>query len=214
MSDTNKGKPGRDARGVRINNYSESMRGRQPIENPEQQAPTVLLETFRRGFFDEVPAEGGGSIRRRGPGQPPKYPTIESFVDKVNEYITYINDTFNSTGYELIPDIEGFCAFAGIDRSTLFDWETSRPPEYSNTIKALKNAIAAYKKQLAMRGKIPAVVFAIDMNNNHGYVQQQTIDIRATNKAQELPSAEDIVKKLPKKDPTEDTGGDDLTELL
>ena len=58
------------------------------------------------------------------------------------------------------------------------------------------------------------MVFAIDMNNNHGYVQQQTIDIRATNKAQELPSAEDIVKKLPKKDPTEDPGGDDLTELL
>ena len=65
-----------------------------------------------------------------------------------------------------------------------------------------------------MQGRIPPIVLAMDFNNNHGYTQSQTIDIRATNKAQELPSAEDIVKKLPKKDPTEDTGGDDLTELL
>ena len=58
------------------------------------------------------------------------------------------------------------------------------------------------------------MVFAIDMNNNHGYVQQQTIDIRAANKAQELPSAEEIVKKLPKQDAATDQGGDDLAEIL
>jgi len=214
MSDTRKGKPGRDERGVRINNYSESMRGRQPVSNPEQQAPTVYLDTFRRGFFNEIPGTGEGDVVQARTGRPPKYPTIESFVDAVNDYITYINDTFNNTGVELIPDVEGFCAFIGIDRGTLIEWETSRPPEFSHTIKALKTQIAAYKKQLAMRGKIPPVVFAIDMNNNHGYVQQQTIDIRATNKAQELPSAEEIVKKLPKQDATTDPGGDDLTELL
>lgn len=214
MSDKSKGAPGRDARGVRINNYNESMRGRQSAENTEMEPPSVYLETFRRGFFGEIPGKGEGDVVQARTGRPPKYPTIESFVDAVNDYITYINDTFNNTGVELIPDVEGFCAFIGIDRGTLIEWETSRPPEFSHTIKALKTQIAAYKKQLAMRGKIPPVVFAIDMNNNHGYVQQQTIDIRATNKAQELPSAEDIVKKLPKQDTTTDTGGDDLTELL
>ena len=214
MSDKSKGTPGRDARGVRINNYSESMRGRQPVSNSEQQAPTVYLDTFRRGFFNEIPGTGEGDVVQQRRGQPPKYPTVNSFVDVVNDYITYINDTFNSTGVELIPDIEGFCAFAGICRDTLIEWENSRPPEYSDTIKVLKTQIAAYKKQLAMRGKIPPVVFAIDMNNNHGYVQQQAIDIRATNKAKELPSVEDIVKKLPKQDTATDPGGDDLTEIL
>ena len=209
MSDTSKAKTkGRDERGVRINNYKESMRGRQPIQNTEQQAPTVLLETFRKSFFEDIQTGDGETVERSRVGRPPKYPTVESFVDKVNEYITYINDTFNSTGFELIPDIEGFCAFSGIDRSTLFDWETSRPPEYSNAIKQLKNAIAAYKKQLAMRGKIPPVVFAIDMNNNHGYIQQQTIDIRANSKNADLPTPDEVIKKLPTTAGNDPTDGD------
>lgn len=198
MSDTSKAKAkGRDARGVRINNYNESMRGRQPIDNTAQEAPTILLDAFRKTFFNEIETETGETVRQSKIGRPPKYPTVESFADVVNEYIQYINDTYVNTGYELIPDIEGFCAFAGIDRSTLFDWEKSRPPEYSNAIKQLRNAVASYKKQLALKGKIPPVVFAIDMNNNHGYIQQQSIDIHTNNRVDELPTAADIAKKLP-----------------
>lgn len=212
--DEEKKKPAaRDPRGVRINNYSETTNGRQSNQKGDPEQTRVLLETFRRGFLGEVKTEEGGVVVQRR-GQPPKYPTISSFVDAINDYLEYINDTFNNTGVELIPDVEGLCAFIGISRDTLNEWERSRPPEYSDVIKAVKTQIAAYKKQLGMQGRIPAVVLAIDFNNNHGYLQQQTIDIRATNKAQELPSAEDIVKKLPKKDLTEDTGGDDLTELL
>lgn len=199
MSDKSKGKPGRDARGVRINNYNESMRGRQPIQNTEHEAPNVLLDAFRRGFNREITTTDNGDIieEKRGGGRPRKYPTVESFCDVVNDYINYINDTYNNTGFELIPDIEGFCSFAGIDRSTLYDWETSRSPEYSDVIKELRTAIASYKKQLAMKGKIPPVVFAIDMNNNHDYVQQQKIEVKATSRLEALPSIDAIQRKLP-----------------
>lgn len=214
MSDNRKSKvKGRDARGVRINNYNESTRGRQNVENPQHEEPIILLDTFKRGFFDEVPTggEAGESVRRRAVGRIPKYETAESFINKVDEYINYINDTFKNTGYELIPDIEGFCSFAGIDRSTLFDWERQRPAPFPNIIKALRTSIAAYKKQLALKGKIPAVVFAIDMNNNHDYIQQQTIDIKTN--VQELPSVDDIRKKLPKNSDNSTGSDNDFIEI-
>ena len=109
----------------------------------------------------------------------------------------------------LVPDIEGFCAFAGISRETLNNWETARPGAYSDTIKIFKNTIAAYKKQLAFNGEIPPIVFATDFNNNHGYTQAaQKIDLNVGKQATELPTAADIVQRLPV-----ETGGTDPAEL-
>lgn len=86
-----------------------------------------------------------------------------------------------------------FCSFAGISRETLNNWETARPGAYSDTIKRLKTSIAAFKKQLAFAGKIPPIVFATDMNNNHGYTQAaQKIDLNVGKQAAELPTAAEI----------------------
>lgn len=194
-------KRGRDPRGVKINNYKDAYNGRQPVQNPEAEAPNILIETMRRGINQEIATESGAIVEgKRGRGQPPKYPTVEGFLDKVNEYLQYIVDTYNNTGYELIPDVEGLASFMGICRDTLNEWEKSRSPEYSAAIKQVKTAIMSYKKQLAMKGKIPAVVFAIDANNNHGYVQQNRLEINTTAHLQELPTPEDIARRLPSGD--------------
>ena len=37
-------------------------------------------------------------------------------------------------------------------------------------IQLFKNAIAAYKKEMALHYKIPPMVFAFDMANNHNYI--------------------------------------------
>ena len=55
------------------------------------------------------------------------------------------------------------------------------------------------------------MVFAIDMNNNHGYVQQQTIDIKTN--VQELPSVDDIRKKLPKNSDNNTGSDNDFIEI-
>lgn len=189
--------PARDEKGVRINNYTERTHGRYKSEKGTPEQTRVLLDTFRRNFLQEIPGTGEGDVIQQRTGRPPKYATVESFVDKVNEYMQYISDTFDNTGVELIPDVEGFCAFAGISRDTLNQWELNRPPEFSDVIKCLKTSIASYKKQLGMQGRIPPIVLALDFNNNHGYIQQQSIDIRTNNRVDELPTAADIVKKLP-----------------
>ena len=83
----------------------------------------------------------------------------------------------------------------------------ARPGGSADTIKRFKTNIAAYKKQLAFSGKIPPIVFATDFNNNHGYTQQQNIEITAARKLEQLPTREDIIKRLPQNtDIDEDPG--------
>ena len=137
--------------------------------------------------------------------------TVEEFTEVAEKYILYIKDRA-AEGVRLVPDVEGFCSFAGISRETLNNWETARPGAYSDTIKRLKTSIAAFKKQLAFAGKIPPIVFATDMNNNHGYTQAaQKIDLNVGKQAAELPTAAEIAQRLPVemsgKDPA-DTDGD------
>ena len=124
-----------------------------------------------------------------------KYEDIADFRAKIVEYFDYITAN-NHAGAKLIPDIEGFCCYAGICRDTLNDWEHRRDPDFRETIQAFKNAVASYKKQLALKGKIPPIVFATDFNNNHGYTQKQEVSIHATNQLQPTMSIEEITKRV------------------
>lgn len=201
----------RDNKGVRKQTYKRFEKGKdyQPIE-PGQTA--ALAEIFRRGVFGETVTEQGEKIRNKG-GQPKKYESIESFQDVIDEYLDYIEGKA-AEGVALIPDIEGFCSFAGICRDSLNDWERSRPGEYSDMIKRLKNCIAAWKKQLALSGKIPPIVFATDFNNNHGYIQQQHIDIQANRPLEQLPDRETVIKLVQKQEKEEEKAAADLENLL
>jgi hypothetical protein len=186
----------RDKNGVRKQNYKRFQEGKD-YEPTEAETTSALCDMFRRGFLGAEETEEGGEVQRK-PGRPPKYETVEAFVDVVTRYIDYIEDKAKE-GVRLIPDIEGFCSFAGISRETLNEWEKTRPGAYSDTIKSFKTSVAAYKKQLAMSGKIPPIVFATDFNNNHGYTQQNKQEIQITRKLEGLPDRSDIVRRLPPK---------------
>ena len=195
----------RDENGVRKQNYKRFKPGRDYEEIETAQAVALcdmMLDGFKRSVADAERGKGG---------RPRKLETVEEFREVAERYINYIKDRALD-GVRLVPDIEGFCAFAGISRETLNNWETARPGAYSDTIKRLKTSIAAFKKQLAFAGKIPPIVFATDMNNNHGYTQAaQKIDLNVGKQAAELPTAAEIAQRLPVemsgKDPA-DTDGD------
>lgn len=192
----------RDENGVRKQSYKRFKPGRDYEEIETAQAVALcdmMLDGFKRSVADAERGKGG---------RPRKLETVEEFREVAERYINYIKDRALD-GVRLVPDIEGFCAFAGISRETLNNWETARPGAYSDTIKIFKNIIAAYKKQLAFNGEIPPIVFATDFNNNHGYTQAaQKIDLNVSKQAQELPTAADIVQRLPV-----ETGGTDPAEL-
>ena len=74
---------------------------------------------------------------------------------------------------DYIPDTEILCKYLNVNRSTLWRWEIDEDnSNLCNLIKNVKNDIFAYKKQLAMRGKMNATIFIFDAKNNHGYVDK------------------------------------------
>lgn len=168
----------------------------------------ALIEMLKIGVFgEEITADG---VRVRC-GRPRKYETPEALIDRFYEYLDYIDEK-RREGVYLIPDVEGFALFAGLTRTTLFEWERSRGANFSNALQTIRNGIAACKKQLAMQGKIPPLVYTVDMNNNHGYVQQQTLDVRAVDRLETLPSREEIAKRIPTADEQPARVGIETTE--
>ncbi|MCM1218790.1 MAG: DNA-packaging protein [Lachnospiraceae bacterium] len=170
MSEKRKETGSRDAAGVRKNTYKRYKEGE---DYEKQTAPEMaaLCDMMKRGIFGEEETESGERVRHAG-GRPRKYETVEQLQEGIEKYIDYI-EVQNAAGVALIPDVEGLALFLGVARSTLYEWQNARPSEFSDTLKRALNAIAAVKKQLALMGRIPPIVFATDFNNNHGYVQQQ-----------------------------------------
>lgn len=112
--------------------------------------------------------------RKRGQHSP--YNTAEELEQAIDSYWDYLIKA-SERGVRLIPDVEGLAAYLGVSRTMLLYWETRNYKGFSETVMTAKNNIAACKKQLALAGKIPPIVFATDFNNNHGYVQKQEISV-------------------------------------
>ncbi len=103
-------------------------------------------------------------------GRPPKFESPEYLQGLFQEWKAQID---NGTITD-IPDIEAFCDFVGAWRDILIEYE--KKPEFSNTIKQIKNFIYYKKKQLAMTGKMNPAIFIFDAKNNAGYVDKQEVD--------------------------------------
>jgi len=74
-----------------------------------------------------------------------------------------------------IPDVEGFCDYVDAYRDLLSEY--AGKPEFSDTIKKIKNWIYYKKKQLAMQNKMNPTIFIFDAKNNAGYVDKTEQDM-------------------------------------
>lgn len=105
------------------------------------------------------------------------------------------------TGHQIYPDIEGLASFIGISRMTMNRWLRGEAnPEFVPILQQTYNDIAAVKKQLALKNKIPAIIAAMDFNNNHGYISQQTkveVDVNALRQTPDQTSLIQNAKLLP-----------------
>ncbi len=108
-------------------------------------------------------------------GRPAVFPnTKEGLQDFRNQSIAYFEylsqvNAGRESEKAVIADVESWSAFLGLTRQSIFRYE-QRSEEWKDTIQLFKNAIATYKKQMALHYKIPPMVFAFDMANNHGYI--------------------------------------------
>ena len=105
----------------------------------------------------------------------------------------------NSAGVPITPDVEDFCVFAHMNRLTFMKFCSSHSIEMAITANNIRNSIAMCKKQMAFNGQIPPVVFAIDFNNNHDYIQsRQQVEVNTTYEIEAQDSIDDIASRLPK----------------
>lgn len=81
----------------------------------------------------------------------------------------YFN-TYLAGNDEEIADIESLAEYLGCTRKQLLVLEGDEV--YGQYIARAKNSIARIKKQMAMKGKIPASVLSFDMKNNHDYTDK------------------------------------------
>nr|WP_297708868.1 terminase small subunit [uncultured Butyrivibrio sp.] len=108
-------------------------------------------------------------------GHPYKYDDsqegLKAFIENSQGYFAYLQSV-NSKLEEkqgIIPDVEGYALFLGVDRSTINRYH-NRGGEWAETIDLFKNAIGYAKKQLMLKGKIPSVLAVFDLANNHEYL--------------------------------------------
>lgn len=186
-----KNDPYRDERGVRIQKYKRFEVGKD--YSPVDADDMVILMQSAIDMLEDV--------KRRG--RPRKYENVEELMEATQNYFKYISDA-NQDGVHLVPDVEGLCTYLQISRSQLFEWERNRGEDFQNAIGLIKNTIASMKKQLALKGKIPPIVFATDFNNNHGYVQKQQMELQVEQKKEEvideLAIAQEYAEALPDND--------------
>ncbi len=130
-------------------------------------------------------------------GRPPAFESVEDLQAAIKSYFEYVRDinADESREFKIYPDVEGLAAYLGVSRTCINDWENSNYNGFSATIKTAKNLIADYKKQLAMHGKIPPIIAAMDFNNNHGYTQKQEVLVTPNSPLQADTNPVDIASK-------------------
>lgn len=134
----------------------------------------------------------------------------ETLYEKGMEYFQNIVES-NENNVVIVPDIEDFCMFAHISRTTFIKYRRGDDVELAEVANNIANAIASCKKQNAYQGLINPMAFMADMNNNHDYVQARTeTTINSTISVQQVEAnIADIASRIPMEDiPQIDTKGE------
>lgn len=183
-----------------------SLRKQRGVKNYEmiehaQQRTQWNMDMAQRALenlFPEITTPDGTTVRDYNSiCKKPNY-NAESLARRAEEYFQDIYHK-NVDGCPIIPDIEDFCIFANMSRQTYFEYLHGTDLKMSEICSRINSCLALCKKQLAFDGHINPTVFAIDFNNNHGYIQQKSqIEIRSQNMNIEArDSIDDIASRIP-----------------
>jgi hypothetical protein len=84
---------------------------------------------------------------------------------------------------DMRPGVEGLALACGINRRTLWDWESCRThgnTRRSEIIKFAKQQISALTEQMALKGQLNPITYIFTMKNHFAYTDKTEIEI-ATN---------------------------------
>ena len=129
------------------------------IPTDTKAATAVLTTAFRR--MRQTPG-----LRYFGSGA-----ELQGAVDAFFEMIFQAE----TAGIQIVPDVELLASFLGVTRRVLMTWiRGDANPEFVQVLDLALNDIATGKKQYALQNKVAPLIYLSDMQNNHGYLAQQT----------------------------------------
>lgn len=168
----------RDEDGTRIQKFAQYKEGKEYTVISTDEAAAIL------------------DLIQIAPSKPRKYQSYQEVEKAVQGYWDWFRKKVEG-GAKLYPDMEGLCSYMGICRKTLLRYITDNRYGEGPLLEMALNNIAMYKKQMALNGKIPPIIFATDFNNNHGYTQApQKIEVyaetREKNKEELIAAAESL----------------------
>lgn len=166
------------------------------IDEKKSQWAIVTAERVLTCLFPEDSSADGKSVITNYLTKNVDY-TPDTLARRAREYFESIYNLAHQ-GTPVIPDIEDFCLFSHITRIRFAQYRESHELQMANCANGIANAIAMCKKQMAMNGEIPPVVFAIDFNNNHDYINQKfQVDMKTKYEIEAQDSIDDIASRLP-----------------
>jgi hypothetical protein len=175
--------------------YDTSLGNDNDVDDKKAKWGMVTSMRVLECLFPETPLADGNSVI----GNNSFYVeyNADTLARRAKEYFQNIYQMAQQ-GTPIIPDVEDFCLFCRITRVTLMKYCTGHDRNLNICANNVVNAIAMCKKQMAFDGQIPPVIFAIDFNNNHDYVQQKyQVDMHSTIDIEAQDSINDIASRLP-----------------
>lgn len=174
-------------------------RGKMSTDEKRRQWNVDLAKRTLTNMFTDIQIDNDVIIQNRTKKRVNYTP--DALLEKAREYFENIIEA-NENEVTIIPDIEDFCLFAHISRAKFLSYRRSDDEEMAEVANNIATAIAGCKKQNAYAGLINPIAFAMDMNNNHDYVQSRTeTTINSNISLQQVETnIEDIASRIPVED--------------
>lgn len=172
----------RDEKGARMLDYSTYKPAGRDFEPPAD--------------MDDVSKSLEIGVRRLKGGRKAAFPAtvegLEKFKEASAQYFEYLNAQNQNKDDDsrfLLADVEGWCSYIGISRQTLHTYETTRSPEWTETIQYIKTVIFSSRKQLASYYKLSPTLEIFNLKNNYGYADKSEIEVTAVTQEQKQEAA-------------------------
>jgi hypothetical protein len=123
-------------------------------------------------------------------GRPRAYETPEELQEDIDKWFAHCDKTGD------IPQLGGFTVFSRFGYMEALQEYVKNHPEFSGTIKTLKERVYHAKFQAACRREIPSAIFQFDtINNHHGYVSSKSDNHNQTDLSGKF-SFNDVLKEI------------------
>lgn len=123
-------------------------------------------------------------------GRPTDY--REEYVQSAEEYLALCQDENKEVvkqrnegkGYEMfdhklkvkLPTIEGFARFIGVNKTTLYEWE-SRHEEFSNALDKIRTEQQERLINQGLSGEYNSTIAKLILSSNHGFKEKSEQDV-------------------------------------